>query len=167
MSCTATAACKAFNFCGATDCELLSDDIFTHGTNLTSEATCFYVGMKENTIPDCLEKSQLKNITDDLEPGFCRINSKRLDPEWGPWLPHHVENSTYWNVGTIRSCHTGAHLYVKECSEAITEIVEERFEFMLSPKSFFNAVDDCKSRGGQLYGDLDTLSLRVSFTNCD
>ena len=79
--CYSNSDCRSFNFCGNRICQLNREDIHVNNTNLAFSESCVYVGMKRNDQPFCSEKGNLKSIRDDITPGDCEINKKRVDAE--------------------------------------------------------------------------------------
>ena len=83
MMCSQEPICKSFNFCHGKVCEINKVDIL-ESNDTEPDLNCFYVGMRAETMPQCMEDDEVKNITDDTYPGLCQINQKRTDSsEWG------------------------------------------------------------------------------------
>ena len=57
------------------------EDIYVDNTELASSKFCVYVGMKRNDQPFCSERGNQTSIWDDITPGDCEINKKRVDAE--------------------------------------------------------------------------------------
>ena len=104
--------CRSFNFCGRENCQLNSDDLFSIGKNetfLDEDLNCDFWAMKRDDLPECMEMEVLKNVRNDLSPGLCEINYKRVD---GKFNYKKVQSSTVFRVykveeGSILHAHGG------------------------------------------------------------
>ena len=72
--CTIRPKCKSINICHKKFCQLNSDDRFSKGVHFQYDSNCVYTGMFREFIPVCKEKGQLKEITDDVNPGLTKAS---------------------------------------------------------------------------------------------
>ena len=80
-------------------CQLNTEDVFTIGDRtelLIDDMNCFYSGMSREFVPVCQQHDSDKNIFDDVNPGKCMINQKRVDAVYGPWTPEVIQTDTEW-----------------------------------------------------------------------
>ena len=87
FECSKLPHCRSFNLCASKRCEMNSDDEFSVGLNFTmfNDSNCEYWAMSRDHSPECEERGETKDICDDLAPGECNINLKRVDAIFGPW----------------------------------------------------------------------------------
>ena len=98
-ACSKNPSCLSINFCNRETCDLNREDIYSTmegATLLKKTLDCKYLGMRQNTKPFCMEMGSEKDIRDDLNPGKCKINNKRVDREWGEWEEIDFQNLTEW-----------------------------------------------------------------------
>ena len=163
--CAANTSCKSYNFCGKTVCELSSEDIYSDFVYLGNSTECLYGGMPRESVPRCVERGRVKLITDDKSPGICEINEKRQDCKCGMWQTTDSEsNQTHWITHKFRPCQLGSHIYEVNCSGNPENHRSE--QVLLFPEmrlNFWQAVDFCRNRSAQLYGDVDGSRGQVQF----
>ena len=81
LACAVNPKCRSFNFCESLKCELNREDLFSGDfmDNWVDDRNCLYGGMLQESIPECYDGEEFKDIRDDLDPGECEINQKRID----------------------------------------------------------------------------------------
>ena len=165
--CLSTPECKSYNFCNSQTCLLNSVDVleFEWSQSLIAVNSCKYVGMKRKSRPQCFEGTVEKNITDDNDPGACRINEKRTDANWIP----HQKNYTYRNetLPNYFDCtgNSAAHGGLQNCENGQLLIPEiEQLYFSTEPKNFFEAAQFCNdSFGGRIFDDILEEKFQLSY----
>ena len=83
LKCSKISKCRSFNYCSRRFCELNFADAFSIGKNqnlLNANSNCAHYGIK-HSFPVCTQKFLKQNIQEDDNPGFCRIDKKRIDRE--------------------------------------------------------------------------------------
>ena len=70
---------------------------------------CVYKGMTSDMAPLCFINGGFKDVTDDVTPGICEINLKRIDSrDWSDWENvTDVDTEREWRVVTQRECFPG------------------------------------------------------------
>ena len=83
LACAVNPKCRSFNFCESLKCELNREDLFSGDfmDNWVDDRNCLYGGMLQESIPECYDGEDFKDIRDDLDPGKCEINQKRIDAD--------------------------------------------------------------------------------------
>ena len=134
------------------------------------DSNCFYVGMRAETMPQCMEDDEIKNITDDTDPGLCQINQKRTDSsEWEEWSETSavIDTNDEWKRAAYRSCLSefASHGGILACNGS-SENVEEHFTFHRGnnqTKTFDAANSYCMDQGGTLFNSFDGKIEQLQF----
>ena len=111
-----------------------------------------------------------KNITDDVDPGFCQINQKRTDSEWVQVSELVViDTPLEWRKVVTRKCSTNFafHGGFFGC-QGNTEIVEHllfyhEFSTSANRKNFDDANNHCINDGGMLFSNFDGSQAQLDF----
>ena len=166
LKCGRHPKCRSYNFCRPKICELNSEDAFSIGSHselLEKFPNCVYVGMLQHDQPLCQEGSEMKHIQNDTHPGFCAINGKRVDSQWGPWNDVRVDNETDWIEGISRSL-------VLEAAHGGTEGVQAENLVWLkrigTKKNWTEVIKNCKNFEGRLFSKLNGSQSQLTFL-CD
>ena len=157
IACNRNKNCLSFNFCHRKTCELNGVDVFStiEGEKLLVNATgCKYIGIRKTERPLCEEKGIQKSIQDDVTPGICQINKKRVDRQWGPWEVLDFDTSSGWGIVEekrllLEAAHGGIVSHRPQ-GKTIQEYV-----FVYTLYSWLSARDNCQRLGGSLLHDLD------------
>ena len=163
MICGRIPECLSFNFCGRVSCLLSSEDLFSLGKNesfLEDNAECKYWGMKRESFPVCKENGDLKNITNDEDPGICEINGKRVD---SPMVLDQIHTDFEWKVfpDENRGVHLTAHGGVLKRPGR-----PELSWFKIGPfiLNWDQAKSFCESIGGNLFTALNGTKEQLDFS---
>ena len=79
IKCLQSMKCISLNYCDSRVCEMNERVIHSvAASDINNESNCVYIGRLENSEVECLKNGQKKNIQNDLSPGFCEINQKRI-----------------------------------------------------------------------------------------
>ena len=63
--CLKSPNCLSFNFCGRKTCELNTADAHSKNFVLEKDNFCSYFGMRQNAMPECIQKGYLNDILND------------------------------------------------------------------------------------------------------
>ena len=119
--------------------------------------------MKRSSFPICYQKAIEQNIQDDDNPGFCRINEKRIDREWGPWVAEIVvetekEFKEIEKKQIVVDIAHGGKTGVDPIERTIKWLL-----FVPERKNWNDAKVHCESLGGKLFSDLDGTEEQLNF----
>ena len=102
LSCSKLSTCRSFNFFDSIICELNSEDVFSvkwnNSTPMVTFASGEYSAMLQNHVPKCQQNGILVDIHNDVNPGKCYINNKRVDSQYGLWEMKKHHTDTDWKV---------------------------------------------------------------------
>ena len=168
LACSRNPKCRSFNFCSKMKCQLSSEDAFSIGVSFTSlmhnDPYCNYHGMLLDHVPKCNEGKITKNIQNDLYPGSCQINHKRVDEVLGPWQPMpKIHTEIEWRKYDMRktlvqSAHGGI------ASNESTARNSEWFKRVHSAQmNWTEAEASCEQEGGTLFDKLDGTEEQLDF----
>ena len=166
LKCSLVSQCLSFNFCSGNICQLNSEDVFSIGQNqtlLSATSNCANYGMKRSSFPVCNQKSIEQNIQDDDNPGFCRINEKRIDREWGPWVAEVVVETEreFKEIEKKQIVLDFAH--GGKTGVDPTERIKKWLVFVTEKKNWNKAKVHCENLGGKLFSDLDGTVTQLEF----
>ena len=101
-SCSKMSTCRSFNFLSSIICELNSEDVFSVQWNNSTPLIAFvsgeYSAMLRNHAPKCQQNGTLVDIQNDVNPGICSINNKRVDSQYGLWEMTKHRTTEEWKV---------------------------------------------------------------------
>ena len=157
MLCGRQELCRSFNFCGDRTCQLMIDDVYSteQGENmLKTDVNCKYTGMKKEGYPVCREKTKIVAITNDDQPGACKINRKRVDRTFSPWNENSVEVD---NAFEFKESKTREIVLDSAHGGKLGEnyVVVMWVKWVKEPLDWQTAKDNCTSLGGQLFFNFD------------
>ena len=156
--CSLSETCLSYNFCGRYSCELNSLDAFSEWASLVEDAACIYVGMQKTSGPVCEEDGQIKSPLHNTEGGNCAVGNKGTLGHWSHWVTFSRNNNdTHFDSVQSRNCAGGSHTMFESC-DGPAEVVLFSYVFFKEPKTFWKAVETCKTFGGQLLGDIEDIT---------
>ena len=149
LRCTETSLCRSFNFCFPNVCGLSSEDVFSIGRNLSllqESPSCLYYGMTQNYQPFCNEAGTEKDVQDDENIGYCRVNKKRVDRHCSSWQSEVEIDSQeeYKAVEARQIIIDSAHGGLKGSNE--THRTLYWLKFIPDTMGWFDAKDICEIR---------------------
>ena len=98
----------------------------------------------------CEEKGLARNVTNDFEPNWCRVNQKRHDMEWGEW--QHivsVDTAEQWKKDLSRQCKGISAYGGLTCGEKDGGKVLEWYHFVSQKLTWEKALENCVILGGR------------------
>ena len=152
--CTNHNLCISYNFCHEKLCELSSEDIHTMNDKdpkdyIEISTGCVFVGMLEQTHPNCEENGLEKNIQNDTVPDLCNINLKRRDGLLQYKVNKvEIDTETEWKLISENKCSAVFHGGVKSCNNE-TVVLEWLFIHQ-SRKTWAEARLSCNDIGANL-----------------
>ena len=163
MACNSHPQCLSINFCGYNKCEKNSDDVYstTAGVaNLVDNLGCNYFGMTKKDGPDCRKNGQFvdSNTLNDK----CKISTKRINREWGPWETAIMDTATDFRKYEIRKlviddAHGG------DPGNLESERVFEWMKFVHETKAWDDAQKFCIQLGGKLFSKVNGTEEQLDF----
>ncbi|XP_075254736.1 uncharacterized protein LOC142346117 [Convolutriloba macropyga] len=169
--CYQTTDCRSYNLCGGKICQLNKEDRFVHKTQMNASERCFYAGMKQNDQPTCEQKGKYQPITDDITPGLCMINNKRVDVECfratveetykevaGPGFEYSIQWMKISRIHSWPAAHGG-----KDSCSTQTDIVLENYIWIRKAQSYDEHIAQCATKGGKIFGDFDGTQDQIDF----
>ena len=118
--CLSNKYCLSVNICEQRLCELNSGDIHSLNASLTTDKSCLYLGMKNESRPRCNEKGETKRVIDNS--AVCGISFKRHDSFWGPW-------EDISSVEVRRECVGVGHGGDTTCQGRVKRLTIERYKW--------------------------------------
>ena len=118
--------------------------------------------MKRETYPKCVENGLEKDITNDTNPHNCDINLKRIDPVCSDWNYVTVENKSDWMSYREQECDDGSHQDLTKNQNKKVEYFNW-LKFVHDKLTAYEAIRNCRSSGGQLFGDFNGTREQIWF----
>ena len=160
--CQSTPTCKSYNFCYGQTCQLNSIDVLQveWPQSLIAAKSCKYVDMKRTSRPHCFQNDiSDKDISDDTNPGICKINQKRTDEHWKPvQLDIYLGGTKTFNCVGNKSAHGGSVF----CDPG--KIMLPGIEipvFSPVPQDYATAYEICRNHKGTIFDDVQGLKFSL------
>ena len=152
--CSLNRYCLSVNICGERFCEFNSDDVHFLNASVTTDKSCFYLGMKSEHRINCSEKGDDKNALDNS--AICGTSLKRHDSFWGPW-------QSLSSVEIRRDC-VGSGLGGKTtCKGRIKIETIQWYKWVTQGANWESAGETCTNFGGKLFDALDGTESQLLF----
>ena len=164
VACSRDELCRSFNLCDDTRCQLSYEDVFSTqkaDTILETGQNCIYVGMRKHASPKCRENGIFADIQEEISSN-CKINSKRVDREWGPWETEKIDNIDEWKVSSTRSMLVDASHGGVEGDNS-NEILSAWLKFNRENLPWLTAKSSCETFGGVLFSRLNGSVTQLEF----
>ena len=166
LACGTHPKCRSFTFCKSLKCALNREDMFSgdHMELLIDDGNCLYGGMLRESVPACYNGRDFKDIQDDIDPGACEINQKRIDAGMGDWLdmPIFREGSEYKKYQSRKITIFHGHGGFVPANITMQVRVVEWYKVTLKIR-WDNAQAFCEQEGGNLFYRLDGTKEQLDF----
>ena len=160
MQCNGHELCLSTNLCGNHLCQLNKIDMhMANDSDKIADPACIYSGMKVYSKPNCMENGATKNIQDDENPGFCKINQRRSDQS--------CSDSWEEKIDLIHDSHYKRYLYQSASGFSLhrgvscqdSEEILEWYVYVNRTADFDNASQTCQNMGGKLFDNFKPFKL--------